>query len=353
MAEILGLTLTDFPFIRMKPRYMPWVLQANLAAGWKTRPHLCDSRNWPEPMRQAWGSDQDQGFTAGKIAQQHQIEQFKLLKRELDQFQPDLIVLLYRDSAETFAGPERPKFWISAHEQVRAQLYCLWGFFRGNYFEDDPDRFDLLTGHRPAAMHLAGDLKQAGLECRVVDEPIHANGLGHNALASAVHLDWDQRKFATPIVPIGIDPFRFGRERNNEGLSPWDKNNPNPPLTPAEAFQLGRQIAKSFRRSRWRVALAAGVDWSHANDSAWDNERTHPAVEADRVRFDQWRNGHFDSWGESWSFEEMEQHAQWELLVTIVLAGAMTEIKAPVKYADFCPTWVCNDNFVTTIFEAR
>lgn len=49
----------------------------------------------------------------------------------------------------------------------------------------------------------------------------------------------------------------------------------------------------------------------------------------------------------------MEQHAQWELLVTIVLAGAMTELKAGVRHADFCPTWVCNDNFVTTIFEVR
>jgi hypothetical protein len=186
-----------------------------------------------------------------------------------------------------------------------------------------------------------------------VDEPLHSNGLGHNALATAVHLDFDQRKFATPIVPIGIDPFRFDRQRNNEGLSPWDKSNPNPPLTPQDAFHLGRQIAVSMRSSPWRVALVAGVDWSHANDSAWELERVHPDVEADRARFEQWRRGKFDNWRESWTFDEMEQHAQWEMLVTIVLAGAMTEIQASVRHADFCPTWVCNDNFVTTIFEVR
>ncbi len=353
MAEILGLTVSDFPFLRMKPRYMPWVVQANLGAGWATRPHLRDPRNWPEPMRRDWGSDSDQGFTAGKIAQQHEIGQFRLLRKELDRFAPDLILVLYRDSGETFASAERPRFWISAHEQVRAQLYCLWGFFRGNYFEEDPDRVDVLTGHRPAALHLARDLEQADIKSRVVDEPLHSNGLGHNALATAVHLDFDQRKFATPIVPIGIDPFRFDRQRNNEGLSPWDKGNPNPPLTPAEAFRLGRQIAVSMRRSPWRVALVAGVDWSHANDSAWELERVHPDVEADRARFEQWRRGKFDNWGESWTFDEMEQHAQWEMLVTIVLAGAMTEIQASVRHADFCPTWVCNDNFVTTIFEVR
>ncbi len=41
--------------------------------------------------------------------------------------------------------------------------------------------------------------------------------------------------------------------------------------------------------SRWRVALVAGVDWSHANDSARESQRIHPDVEADRVRFEQWR----------------------------------------------------------------
>jgi hypothetical protein len=337
----------------MKPRYMPWVLQANLGGGWVKRRHLWDSSNWPEPMRSEWGGDQDQGLTSGSIAQRHEIEQFKLLSAELDRFACDAIVLLYRDSAETFAGPERPRFWISAHEQVRARMYELWGFFRGNYFEDDPSRFDTLQGHRAVALHIAADLERAGLNFPVVGEPRHPNGLGHNALAAAVHLDWNRRKFDIPIVPIGIDPFRFGRERNNEGLSPWDRANPNPPLTPSEAFALGRQIAKSVRRSRWRIALVAGVDWSHANDTAWDNERIHPDVEADHVLVDQWRANRFDRWGEQLDFEELERHAQWELLVTTVLAGAMTEIEAPVRYADFQPTWVCNDNFVTTIFEAR
>jgi hypothetical protein len=82
----------------MKPRFMPWVLQANLGSGWATRPHLRDPRNWPVPMQREWASDQDQGFTAGKAAQQHQIGQFRLLRTELDSFAPDLILILYRDS---------------------------------------------------------------------------------------------------------------------------------------------------------------------------------------------------------------------------------------------------------------
>ena len=71
-------------------------------------------------------------------------------------------------------------------------------------------------------------------------------GLGHNALAGVVHLDWDRREFKTPFIPMGVDPFGFLRTRNNEGLSPWNRDLLRP-LLPREAFALGRQIARVFR----------------------------------------------------------------------------------------------------------
>lgn len=353
MAEILGLTVTDFPFLRMKPANMPWVLHGNLAWGWRNQPHLRNTGNWPEPMRKEWLNDRDQGRTAGAVHQQRQFKQFLRLRRELDDFRPDIIVNLYRDVAETFAGEERPQFWIHAHDSVAVTPYNLWTFFRDNYFEEDPDRIDILTGHAEAALYLANHLQQSGITPRVVPEPIHPNGLGHNAIAAAVHLDWERREFGTPIIPVGIDPFRFGRDRDEEGLSPLDTSRDDAPLTPQQAFDLGVEMAKAWRASPWRVALVAGVDWSHANDTGKNLERIHPDVVADQARFAQWRNGRFGNWGASWTFDEMEQHAQWELLITIVLAGAMSETGSQVTYADFQPTWVCNDNFVTTVFEPR
>ena len=353
MAEILGLTVSDFPFLRMKPASMPWVLQGNLGWGWRYAPQLWERANWPAEMQAEWGDDQDQGTTAGARHQQRQIEQFGKLREALDDFAPHLILLLYRDVQETFQGAERPRYWIHAHDAVECQPYKLFGFFRDNYFEEDPDKVEILRGHPQAALHLATALDSAGLAPKVVRERINPEGLGHNALGTAIHLDWQRREYATPILPLAIDPFRFDRKRDEEGLSPWDRNNPNPPLPPAEAFALGQEIARAYRDSPWRVAVVAGVDWSHANDADKAQLRIHPDVQADAVRFEQWRTGDFQHWGDDWTFEEMEAHAQWELLVTIVLAGAMSEIGAPVAHADFQPTWVCNDNFVTTIFEPR
>lgn len=353
MAEMLGLTVADFPFLRMKPANMPWVLHGNLAWGWRYAPQLRDSTNWPEPMRKEWRSDQDQGRSAGAAHQMRQIDQFRRLRSSLDDFQPDVIICLYRDVAETFAGEERPQFWIHSHPCVQVSPYNLWTFFRDNYFEENPDRIDNFIGHPEAADYLAKQLEAAGLAPRVVPEPIHPAGLGHNAIATAVHLDWDRQEFATPIIPIGIDPFRFSRSRDEEGLSELDLSRDDAPLTPQQAFDLGVEIARAMRTSPWRVALVAGVDWSHANDAGKSQLRIHPDVEADQVRFNQWQAGDFQNWGSDLNFAEMEQHAQWELLITTVLAGAMSETGARVEHADFQPTWVCNDNFVTTIFEPR
>ena len=356
MAEILGLTVSDFPFLRMKPHHMPGVLVGNMGQGWVDKRHLKDPANWPKPMQEAWADDR--GTAAGKVAQERQIGQFRKLRAALDDFNPDFMVFFHRDLAETFRMNVRPLYWIQAHEQVATKLFHasprlveLFGDGE-NYFGEDPEREDVLVGHREGALHLVRALQDEGSNPLYTLEQMNPNGLSHNAFATAVHLDWDKLEFRTPIVPVAVDPFGFLRTRNSEGMSEWDKTRPRP-LTPMEAFDLGRSVARIYKASPWRVALVAGVDWSHANDSGLEYERLHPDIEADEARFGQWNANDFGEWRENWTFEEMEAHAQWQLLVTIILAGAMTEIGAKIVHTDLQTNWLFNDDFVTTIFEAR
>lgn len=352
MAEILGLTVSDFPFLRMKPANMPWVLWGNLAWGWRQRPDLRDPANWPAPMRAEWGTDQ--GFAAGAAHQLRQHEQFRTLRGALDDFRPDLLLVLYRDVHETFAGAERPQWWLHTHDAITVRPYNLWTFFRDNWFEEDPDRAQTFHGHPQAAAAIARHLETVGIAPRLVSTSPHPAGLGHNAIAGAVHLDFERRAFGTPILPLGIDPFRFGRARDEEGLSPLDRSRIDAPLTPRQAFDLGVELARALRPSPWRVAVVAAGDWSHANDAPKTQGRIHPDIDADRARFAQWQAGEYTAWPDVLSFDEFEAHAQWELLIATVLAGAMAELGAGApRHADFQPTWVCNDNFVTTVFEPR
>lgn len=349
MAEILGLTVSHFPYLRLKHYHMPSVLIGNLARGWVDKPHLKDPKNWPVPMREEWGNDS--GAATGKVAQDRQIDQFRKLRTALDDFRPDLMVFFYRDLSETHRSLAKPQWWIHAHEAIPAKLFQIFGN-RENYWEEDPDRVDALHGHREAAFYLARRLQDAGLNPLYAPESGAPLGLGHNALATTVHLDWDRRTFETPFIPIGVDPFGFMRTRNNEGLSPWDRDMPRP-LLPREALNLGGEIARAFKASPWRVALVAGTAWSHANDSGWEFERLHQDIEADARRFEEWKNNTFDTWADSFTFEEMEQHAQWELLVSMILGGAMKEIGSKVTYADMQAHWILNSTWVTTIFEPK
>ncbi len=348
MAEILGLTLADKPNLRMHPRWMAGMLQSNVAKLWVDKPHLGDPKNWPEPMRRDWGDDQ--GEAAAVAFQQHQIEQFRVIRAALDDFNPDFIVVLFREMMETWGDFAYPRYWIQAHEQVDIKLFQAFGR-PDSYFGEDPEKVVTIPGHREGALYLVRGLQDAGFDPLYTMKPA-PKGLGHHGPSAAIHLDFERREFKTPLVYIAIDPFGYLRTRDPEGLSPWDPTLPRPFL-PKEAFELGRAMARIYQASPWRVAMAACVDWSHVNNTAREPQRLYPNIEADRRRYEEWKNNQFDQWGESWTHEEMEENAQWELLVTIVLAGAMTEIGSRVVYSDFSPTWIFADDVVTTIFEPK
>jgi len=358
MGEILGLTISDFPYHRFKPQFESGVIQGNQARGWTDRPDLNDSKTWPEELQKLWSNDQ--GYITGEKLQKTQIEQFRKIRVALDEFKPDAIMMMFRDLGEAW-GPvtdpanKRPKYWLHL-EDADSKTVEFYNFGPGRvaYNNEPIDQTETFKIHRGATQYLIDALKKdAPVQPEVATEVKHPRGMGHNFIAGVVHTDWDQRKFETPFIALGVDPFGFARTRSNEGLSPWDKSQ-EPPLTPKEAFEIGRVLARAIKASPYRIALAADVDWSHANDTAHTNFRLSPDSDADRKRFEQWSAGNFTDWGDSWSFEDMEAHAEWELLVTIILAGAMTEVGAAVKYAHFQEnTAIFNDDMVTTIFEAK
>ena len=368
MAEILGLGVSDFPTLRIKPSWLPAPLKRLKEKLWAEagKPELADSKSWPKAMQDEWGDDE--GLAHSTKTQAHQIEQFRKLKPVLDDFNPDFMVLLYREHTDVFGNFARFQYNIQAHEGLTTTYFKPFGRTDTVFEGLDPERIDTVPGHQEGALHLVRALQDRGKNPLFTLEPYSAGAPGrqvaegqmaatlgrHNLVSALVHLDWDKRELKTPCVPIGFDPFGFCRARNDRGLSPWDPAKPRP-LLPTEAFELGRDIAQIYKASPWKVALVAAVDWSHKNDSGWDHEHMHPDVEADRKRFQQWESNQFHKWGDkgNWTFEEMEEHAQWELSVSITMAGAMAELGAKVKYADFASNHIINDDFVTTIFEAK
>ena len=71
MAEILGLTVSHFPYLRFKYWAMPSVMRGLVGGPWADKPQG-DISKWPEAMRKEWGDDL--GETAGTQAQARQVE---------------------------------------------------------------------------------------------------------------------------------------------------------------------------------------------------------------------------------------------------------------------------------------
>lgn len=351
MAQILGLTVSHHPFTRFKARWMPSVLLGNLENGWKDKPHLKDPKNWPQAMQDEW--DGDQGAAIGKQAQEGQIQAFQKLRAALDEFRPDFMLCIHRDQFGGRDATERPQYWLNAYEKADVKFYNSNDPRTDPYFGDDPDKVYAIAGHREGALYLADGLRKAGLNPKVFDAPTSNTGIGAHGQAGVFHLNWDQRDFPTPVVPFAVDPWRFGRRRNNEGLSTLDVSHPEPPLTPREGFELGRNIARIYKASPWRVALVASTAWGGANSTGVDLERIHPNLEEDRKLYEEWRNNRFDTWGDRFNWEYFEEQGEWELLSTIILAGAMTELGAKVQWSDFSSHYILNSSWVSTIFEVK
>jgi len=344
MAELLGLGTTDQPYMRMIDPLLSGPLKGALRSE-RIRPELKDPANWPAPMRELWGDDE--GAAGGARARARQIEEFRKLRAALDDFRPDFILIWAKDGRESLKDFAIPQFWVQAHKEAQTKLYTSLGR-KENLFGEDADRLVTIPGHPAGAKHLVRGLVDAGFDPTYSLEPMHPDGIAHTFKGVVFHLDWDRREFATPVVPFSVDPFG-PRQRGQDGLAPVVPEDPRP-ISPARAFELGRATARALRASPWRVALVAGTGWSHANNTSWERSWIHPDMEGDRRRHEEWANNKFTTWGQDFTFDELEEYGQWEMLCWIALAGAMTEIGATVRHSDFQEGWIFNSNWVNTIF---
>jgi hypothetical protein len=349
MGQILGLGTTDYPRLRAADGFMTAPFKGTLNSGHRS-PEAQNPRNWPKPMQEEWANDE--GLEVGKVKRDRAAAQFKVIETALDEFKPDLILLWAKDNRESLKTAAIPQWWIQANEQFQVKLYTPFGSGESYFGPGLAEEVVTIPGHQPAALYLANGLQKEGFDVTYSLETSHANGLAHTHAGVVTHLDWHKRTFKTPIVPVSVDMFAFMRERNAGGLSPWDQSMPGP-ITPQRAFELGRATARVFQASPWRVALVAGTSWSHTNNTDWTKEWVHPDHDADLKRHEQWKNNQFSNWGSDWTFEEMEEHAQWEHLCWIMLAGAMTEIGAKVVHSDIEFNYVYNDNWVNTVFSVK
>ena len=117
MGEILGLGVTHYPPLIGTDENMAGILRAVLADPGLPEPYR-DPASWPEPMRREYGDD---GGTAAATAHRAElVRHFRHSRKLLDEFQPDVVVIIYNDHGLNFFLDKLPTFAIGAAPEYRS-----------------------------------------------------------------------------------------------------------------------------------------------------------------------------------------------------------------------------------------
>jgi hypothetical protein len=347
MGEILGLGLTHYPSLIGRDEHMADALRMILRdPGIPER--LRDPGSWPEPMRREYGAD---GGTASAAAHRNTLVQhFRRLRRTLDAFRPDLVVIWGDDQHENFVDDIIPPFCILAYDQIEAhhrqrdQGENVWG--------EGPDTIFRIKGHREAGKYLARRLLEQGVDMPYAYKPLHHQGLAHAFLN--LFLDYDRIGFPYPVLAFQVNCYgrrviaqRGFRASLANPLAEADLDPPSP--TPKRCMEVGAATARAMRESPWRVALVASSSWSHAflTDK---NYQLYPDIPADRRLYEALRCGDYETW-RNVPLAAVEDSGQQEMLNWYMLAGAMEELGRKPDECEFVETWSFNSNKCFAVFK--
>ena len=345
MGEILGLGLSHGPHGAHQDHTMANLVKRVMASP-KTPENLKDPRNWPDEMRQEWGSDE--GRTAANQHRTSLANGYRKLRAALDDFNPDVVLIWGDDQYENFHEDIVPAFCVYIEDEYSCNPWApretsgsslnpadnIWG--------EDGDYEMTVPGARQAAKGLAVNLLGEGFDIAYAYKQLH-HRFGHAFWRTVAYLDYDRKGWNYPIIPFHVNCYgsRFSGGRSGDDFDP-----PGP--EPRRCFEIGGAIARYFRDSPYKVALVGSSSWSHASLTA-KNHFMWPDVPADRERYAELSEGNYKAWKDI-PLAQMEDSGQFELLNWVALAGAMDALGHKPVHTEFVESWLFNSSKSIGIF---
>jgi hypothetical protein len=353
MGELLGVGVTHYPGPMVADEHMAAFLHRSLRSD-RVPAHLKQVESWPAPMQAEWAAD---GGTAA--AAEHRarlVSAFRRVRREIEAFAPDFILIWGDDQYENFREEIIPPFCVYVMDDIPCRPLLgidRWAPTADNYWGEPPDKLFHVRGHSDGAKYLVRRLMEAGFDVPYAYATRHERGLAHSFNQTLLFLDYDRTGFDFPLVPFHVNCYGSSVVRSRGGgahLTGEGGSQPDPPgPSPERCFALGRAIARVLQESPWRVALVGSSSWSHAfltEKHYW----LYPDVEADRQRLQELQAGQYTTWG-ALDPATVEDAGQHEILNWVCLAGAMTELGYTVEVLDFVETYVFNSSKCFALFR--
>ena len=313
-------------------------------------PKVKDPANWPKELMAELGNDD--GLSAANRCGERFGNDFRAIRKILDDFNPDFVLVWGDDQYENFKEDIIPPFCVLAYESIE---HRPWAESRWRNVWDEPkDAAFAYTGHRPAAKLLTGGLLDEGFDVSYAYRPLH-HPLGHAFMNTLLFLDYDRQGFPYPVVPFQVNCYgrRVIAQRGGLGgvasMRAEDLDPPSP--SPARCFDLGGASARVLSASPWRVALIASSSWSHAFLTP-KHHLLYPDVEADRAMYETLRAGNYQAWRQT-SLAAVEESGQQEMLNWMCLVGAMAELDRRPAETDLIETYLFNSSKCFAFFPPR
>lgn len=353
MAEILGLGLSHYPPLSSPDSEMAEILRMTLRDP-SIPAHVKQPAAWPEAAQAEWGSDE--GATGAAAHRAALVMEFRKIRRALDEFEPDVVVIWGDDQYENFKEDVIPAFTVCAYDDMdiypwrHAQASSMMAG-RPNAWGEGPDKHYRLRGRRDIAKHLAGGLIESGFDMAYAYKPLHHESLAHAFTNAILYLDYDRIGWDYPIVTVPINCYGRKVICARGFLTGMDQaldlDPPGP--SPGRCMDMGAATARILRDSPWRVAVVASSSWSHAF-LCDRTSRLRPDTQADRELYRALTERDYATWRNR-TTEEFEAAGQQEMLNWCALLGAMEALDARLQYHSFVETNIFNSNKVFAVYR--
>jgi hypothetical protein len=354
MAEVLGLGLTHYPLLLGKDDTMANLLRSTLKDP-DIPAEKKDPSNWSQQAQDEWSTDGG-AAAAGEHRARLRADLDKC-RAELDEFNPDVVLVWGDDQYENFREEVIPSFCILAYDDTTVDPFGVLEKLK------IPNAWDLPAGQTftmkgaPAfAKALATAVINDGIDVAYSYEQRSGINFPHAFANTQIFLDYDNvgREFPYPIVPMAVNCYgehviaRRGGIARFADIHAGENLDPSGP-TPYRCFQFGQAVARAVRATDKRVALVASSSWSHAflNDKDW---HLRPATEADQALYDALVRADYDAWKKITTAEVIEA-GQHEMLNWFCLLGAMSELDMKLQWSDLVTTEIFNSNKAFAIYK--
>ena len=206
MAEILGLGLTHSPSFIRPDEDGESSLKRTLRTNDKVPAEMKNPSNWPEPMRIEFG--EDEGYASAVRLRERMVAGFRKLRKELDEFNPDFVVIWGDDQYENFREDIIPPFCVLAYDEFECRPFGEEGHAtRRNVWDEPAGTTFKYQGHKDGARSLVSGMIDRGVDMAYAYQPLHEPGLGHAILNTILYLDYDRKGFDYPVVPMLVNCY--------------------------------------------------------------------------------------------------------------------------------------------------